>query len=532
MYSFDLASTHHEVLSHLQAVCNTLIQSPDTKTTPYVYSYRMLGPHLLILYLLLPPTGSTTVRYLRYPLLATMAYLAVKTMRECRSAKVTIAYGIGLISAWSLLWAVTLLVFGDARSEFRRIERREGSGGQGRKSMDTLGGDRFASSSCVNEKRLLRARNEVTGLTDPSATLQASQSTSPPTTVPSSPNGPYYVWQTLPPTFLHRLDWVLDLFTNFRGIGWAHQNPTLPPPPEIILSTLQPKFPASNLPPSTPPTRESLLRKTAITLILHILALDTLKTLTLWDPYFLSLPAPPSASPFPFPTFTRLLLSATFTYTALSAIFLLAPFTACLLGPRILGSHADPWLYPPFFASPALIAQKGLAGLWGNVWHQLFRFAFDSAGDFLARPLGPAWGRKSPNGGLLRLVTAFILSGLLHASASYTMLPPTQPLHAFAFFAVQPIGILAHRGLSTLLRKSDWHERVPARLRGLGNVLGVVGWFYVTGPWIADDFAQGGIWLMEPVPVSLWRRKGGLWGGNWGGRWEGGKWWWERGFAF
>lgn len=55
----------------------------------------------------------------------------------------------------------------------------------------------------------------------------------------------------------------------------------------------------------------------------------------------------------------------------------------------------------------------------------------------------------------------------------------------------------------------------------MGNWVGTVGWLYLTGPLLADDFARCGIWLFEPVPVSIVR--GGLgerwW--CWGGRWVG-----------
>lgn len=325
-----------------------------------------------------------------------------------------------------------------------------------------------------------------------------------------------YIFQPLPSTFLHRLDWVVDVMTNLRGINWSHRAPHQPPHP--------PKTP--------PPSRSELLRSTALSLLLHYFLLDVLKTISLNDPYFLTLSAPPSSSPFPFPSNARLLLSLGLVYTALQSLFLLSPLLACILGPRILGWHADPALYPPCFRSIRFIATKGLSGFWGGTWHQLFRLPFESAGEFLARCLGAGWERDTHKGKALRLITAFMLSGILHACGSYTILPPTKPLsEAFLFFAIQPLGILMQHAIAELIRRRGWREGIPSWVREAGSAGYVFVWLRVTGPLLARDFARGGVWLFEPVPVSFMRGGKWCWGGQWVRWWGKGKWW-QRGLAF
>lgn len=525
-----------EALAHFATKHALFISSSARKITPFVYTFRLLGPLLLTLYLLIPPTTSKLVFYFRYPLFAVIIYLATQTFWECRSDGPAAGYLIGLICAWSTLWGATLVIFSDARSEFKRIERRtrnrtKDNGGSENGSEAT-----FVSGQGGGEKQELRWRNDKNGTANSSpitcSSRQANLEQISPLNAPSTDDSAYYVWQSLPPNFLHRLDWVLDLISNFRGIGWNYQNPTLPPPPSHVLSTLRPPFLPSSLPPANPPSRASFVRSTLLSILFHYLICDACKYLILHDPYFLSPSASPSSSPYLFPNFMRRAISLAATFFALSALFCAARAVACILGPQILGIHADPSRYPAYFGSPAHIANKGIAGLWGHSWHQIFRFAFDSAGDFLAKPLGAGWGKKTANGGILRLFTAFFLSGLLHAFASLTTIPRSHPWNAFLFFAVQPLGILAQRLASSYLRRRGWRDRLPVWSRRAGNVAVVFAWCCATGPMIADDFAAASVWLFEPVPYSLWR-------GEWVWQNVPGKWydgggtarWWERGYA-
>lgn len=522
-----------EALAYIQRLYTDLINEPQTRFTPLVHHYRSLGPFLVILYLLLPPTPSKFIFYSRYPLFVFVTYLQWKALHEARTPKVAIGYGIGLISAWGLLWGATLVIFGDARSEFKRIEKRVRTREKRSPSENIAIDDddnliALIPPSGVNgaHKQDLRRRTENGN--KGKGKLRDAQFNS------SSDRSTYYVWQTLPPTLLHRLDWVLDLVSNFRGVGWSHQIPTLPPPPPYILSDLHPPFPHSPQTPSNPPSRFELSGSVLTNLVIQYLAIDTLKYIVLQDPYFVLDPSSStSSSPYPFPQFSRIVISLVATYTCLTSIFLLSPlFFACILGPGILSERADIWLYPPYFGPASAIVNRGIAGCWGIWWHQVFRFAFDSCGEFLAKGLGEGWERKTAQGGTLRLFTAFFLSGYLHFCGSYSTVLPTRPLNAFLFFAIQPLAILTQGAASNYMRRIGWRKRMSPWIRGVGNVTIVVLWFYATGGLIADDFSRSGIWLFEPVPFSFWR-----WKWVWDGRWvewyagNGADWWWQRGWA-
>ena len=120
------------------------------------------------------------------------------------------------------------------------------------------------------------------------------------------------------------------------------------------------------------------------------------------------------------------------------------------------------------------------------------------------------------------------------------MWPATRPLKGpFTFFVLQPMGVVLQMGFSELLGRVGIREKLPGWLRGAGNFAAVHIWFYYTAPLLTDDFARGGIWLFEPIPVSIWRGLGfgpegeGWW--CWHGKivsWYWGKRWWQSGLAF
>lgn len=519
MFKSKSSSVARDVLVEYNLIATDLYSSHIYK--PFIYPYYALGPYLVVAYLLIPPISpnspiSKPVFYLRYPLFALVTYISVSAIRECRTATVSVGYGIGLISAWTMLWAATLIIFGDARGDYNRFEKKTGvHNGVGETPgwrKDITGHAESKGPEIGGEIKELRKRVRNGDIITPGSDKGSNQHA-------ISITSTYIVSQHLPTTFSHRLCWVTDLVTSFRGINWTYG------PFEPTYHSTRPPSPYST-PPSYIPSRRTLLLNSTISLLVSYILLDLLKTLTLLDPYYTGR-SPSTPSPFPFPSISRLLLSLFSTYTALGAIFALAPFISQLLGPAILGPYADPELYPPYFGSLSHISNKGLAGLWGGAWHPLFRLAFEAAGDFCAAPLGPAWGRRYARGKALRLFVAFFLSGYLHACGSYTTLPATQPLsRAFLFFALQPLGILAQGAITCYVPAST-----PPWARKAGNWAFTAAWALATGPLIADDFAACGIWLFEPVPFSLWRGGRWCWSGGWVRVWKAERWW-ERGLAF
>ena len=507
---------------------------------PFVWPYRAIGPYLLIIYLLLPPSQSRAVYFARYPLFLVIVYFSILAIIECRSPAVTVGYGIGLLSAWTIFWTATLTIFTDGRSEYRRIERQDKDDLPSAPNEDLIqniqGETSALEGSTTDGLKSLHPVAEVSqsSLAEEEKTWQPSEVFAAQDPIPSD-SLQTYVWQSLPQNFAHRFDFVHDLVTNFRALRWTHQTPGTLPPPHHIRDVLTDPAPPPPTLPYEYPTYRSLLISNLRSFILCSFTIDVLKYVTSLDPYFLA-QGPGSPSPFPAPRTARTIISLLFVYTSLLNIFLLAPLVlACALGPRVLGPHASTWLYPSYFGPLSRISQKGLAGLWGGWWHQLFRYAFEATGEFIA---GKCLGlpKKSFLGSSIRVAVAFLCSGALHACASYTTLGPTQPLRgSFLFFAVQPVGIIGQRAFSIWLKKERYREVLPPWMRGVGNVLVVLVWCWVTGPWVADDFAASGIWLYEPLPVSLirgWKGEGWWrWGGKWV-RWYTADRWWKSGLVF
>lgn len=107
-------------------------------------------------------------------------------------------------------------------------------------------------------------------------------------------------------------------------------------------------------------------------------------------------------------------------------------------------------MHPDAWGSYAHVLDRGLAGWWTGWWHQTFWFAFaEPARKLVAFAcLDP----RSRPAKLLRLATAFALSGFLHACACYTQPGPTRPLRGpICFFAFQAAGVAAETLLARFL---------------------------------------------------------------------------------
>lgn len=123
--------------------------------------------------------------------------------------------------------------------------------------------------------------------------------------------------------------------------------------------------------------------------------------------------------------------------------------------------------------------------------------------------------RRALNEKLIQALVAFSVSGFIHACGSYTQMAPTRPLSGpFFFFILQAVGIILQRLLVRSVLPVTFHfplSRLPRWLRRTSNFLFVAVWVLITGPLMAEDFARGGIWHFEPVPISPLRWVLGLW---------------------
>ena len=525
------SQTYREVIALRYAEYDAGIKSGAFQ--PFVYPWGTFGATVVLLYLLIPRHRSPLLRPARFMAVAINACFAFYTILHCKARFLACSFGIGLVQTWSILWIATILVFNDGVTDFKRIERTAGSWG-----------------ASGNEKPQEADANGHANPPNSAGEIKAESKAR-----PTQRKG-RFMWQSYPiEPFIERLDWVADLFCNFRGIGWDWRISGVQHLPETLLEELEKVSPGQtperlklHTDPALPrySTRSELLRTSIRTFIIGYFALDLLKVMIIHDPYLWGLQEP--GAPAWLPEFIRtspvllrtyrLVFCLAGVYWALNTIFQLGPIFFCgILGPKRIGARGEPWIYPDQFGSFRHVLDKGLAGWWGGWWHQTFRFAFEAPSKWMVERIG--MDRRALSVKALQLILAFSLSGSLHAWGSYTMLPPTRPLSGpFFFFFLQAFGIMGQMMAAKWFRGIGVTQRFPKLVRQLGNFIFVHVWFYYTAPLLADDFARGGIWLFEPVPISPLRALGfgaeghGWW--CWGGKWlywHQGEHWWQSGFA-
>lgn len=166
----------------------------------------------------------------------------------------------------------------------------------------------------------------------------------------------------------------------------------------------------------------------------------------------------------------------------------------------------------------------------------MFRGAFGGPVRFC---VGRGWAKKRGKGTrVLGLVVAFGMSGVMHLSGSVTQFGDTNPSHPLIFFLLQGLGIIFQTSFISLFASTPFTQKQNKEKEGkkwwrrMGNFFFVFAWLLWTAPWLIDDFARGGLWLFEPVPVSFVRGVRGegwaCWGGGVGvgvGFYRGVRWW-------
>ncbi|KAK4136373.1 hypothetical protein BT67DRAFT_374537 [Trichocladium antarcticum] len=499
------------------------------RVTPAVFPWSLVGSFFLpLLYLSIPHTKRPWLYRMRWAVAAAIVALNARMMQTTSAANAAVAYAVGLVAAWGTLWSLRLVLFTRPQWDAARVERRP--------------------RRCPKE---------------PPAT--GTGAAAPDESVAAALAHYEYFWQPFPSEapFLARLGWAANLMTSFRGAGWNHAISAIPHPPFHAADTtvplhLTPLASRTGVTRST--TYAAFLRARLQTIALAWLAIDLL-TLTLrQDPYFLLGPDhthhthhthhhhPPHSHhtplALPLPALTTPLLRNTAALTAiLAGLHLYAALAqlvaVALLRPALLGPRADLWQHPTLFGSLAAgVADRGLRGFWGGWWHQTLRAGLVAPARWLLLPASasaPAPARRK-RAMVVTVVTAFVLSGLLHAAGGYTAVAARpgrggRSWTPVVFFGLQAVGVLVQAGGAAVL------GRVPRGWRRAGNVLFVAVWLQLTGWGLVDDMSRAGVWLFEPVPVSPLRWMGlGLpgeswwrWDGGCGPRWYTGRHWWESG---
>ena len=492
--------TYHEAIGLYQAQYDLAIDSGTQ--SQFILPQALFGYILLFTYLLIFPTPSPALRQLRYAIFAIIVYHSISTMRHARTMGMNYGIGVGLCSSWCILWSATFLIFREPHRDLLRIKRSS--------SRHTSLGPKQGNVGTSTRTLSTNSNKEITH---------------------ENVHRTHLVWESMPNKIWRRLDWILDLLTNLRGLNWSWKvTEKLPPPCELVARY-------------QPPLRSTLWSSVSRILLLS-LCLDIIKVAMMVDPYFWGLAGHPSLRTNSMPLLDwvaistyRYVLSFAAIYVAVLWIYALVPLVCVhFLGPDLIGVRGEEWMYPSVNGNFSAVLQRGLQGFWGNWWHQLFRLSLAAAGSWTTDQL--QLDKTSTLAWLIEIVVAFTMSGFVHACGSYTLWPDTRPLNPFLFFMLQPIGIGFQSLLSHLLQRHGITTRLGKRSRSAANLIFALTWLWMTFPLLADEFARGGLWLAEPLPISPLRALGAIsgervwwcWQGQWL-KWHTGETWWQSGLA-
>ncbi|KAL2889221.1 membrane bound o-acyl transferase family protein [Ceratocystis lukuohia] len=297
-----------------------------------------------------------------------------------------------------------------------------------------------------------------------------------------------YYWESYPynGSFGQRFLWGFDIVTSIRGAGWSWAISTMPHPP----------------PPSKPHTMEII----DISTIPLVSRSGHTRCQTRADFFKRTLWSSRHVPPFEYPP-AHLSWIPTVLLPAYRALFFL---TCILAGLQVVFHHLE---VVQFFVFSYLFPMRAEPWMYSSIF-------------------GPG---RFPGKKAALLASAFIGSGLMHAGASFTSTPSTDYVRPLLFFLAQGVGI----GLQKTLCKAVRPLGLPRWLRRIGNLLFVMAWLYGSSPLLGDDFATGGVWLLEPSPYSVLRAMGYGYPGESPWRWDRnhmgslyvGKHWWEIGYG-
>jgi len=292
--------------------------------------------------------------------------------------------------------------------------------------------------------------------------------------------------QSMPLSSSARLIWILDLLGSLRALHWYHGH------------TQPSEFAASG-------KRHLKLYlssgRNLGKLLLIYLCIDCLREIIPLDPCFWGCTDydPPDyirtylPSKFSLPGIDsirthRMFVAIAVLYAAVEFIFTVGELLFVnILGPSLAGTWGEERAYSPQYGDLGSICTRGLQGFWGTWWHQMFRSTLVLPTDAVTNKLQVP--KKGVIARAIRLVTAFSISGVIHAAGGYTMWGNTKPLNSFLFFFWQPAGIALQILGSWGFSKLNSRIKVSTHFHNAVNVLFTVFWLSDTFPLLADDFA-------------------------------------------
>ncbi|KIY66056.1 hypothetical protein CYLTODRAFT_491795 [Cylindrobasidium torrendii FP15055 ss-10] len=259
-----------------------------------------------------------------------------------------------------------------------------------------------------------------------------------------------------------RLVWGVRLILSLRGVGWLHE-PT---------KSLRPGYTAQT-------SRTSFIAQQLCITMVYIVISDIASTYARTSCTFLPEPTNCTMSSRPF--FWRCLDALTFACVGQIGISNLFNIISVL---SVACGHSTPKDWVPGFG----YWSNGyrLRNFWSIVWHQFLRRMLSDPGKWLVKTLRIPRGTNLSS--YTQLYTAFILSGVLHACAEYSITDHWGYSNALVFFPAQAVGIMFEDAVVYLGRVVGFPKRLG---RAIGSVW-VLLWFVYTLPVLLVPMASVG----------------------------------------
>jgi len=539
-----------------------------TGVRPFLIPLYLCGVYIIpALYLAIPHRSESRrwVYAARWPLLAGLTWFHMQMILHVSSPNFASAYAAGLLGAWGVIWNWTVLVWTAPQWDAKRVERRVRSEGKGREtgfgSREAMKGEEIQETNGTGHTNgytnghsngdANRLKHRQNGLSKHENGYSTNVDESHPDSENDDSGEIEYYWQPFPEhaPFLTRLNWSFDYVAQFRMTGWNCAIPSLPTyAPPAYKGTRQQSL-------NTLPNRSRdgytrivdlkawIYNTLVFSVIPSYILIDLLAILVTNDPHFVI--SPDHNAPIPshlaalHPLARFLFRQIVALFGILAALHLVLNFghlLICLLCRPLLGFRAEPWHLPSMAGSFTQVLDRGLTGFWGSWWHQTFRFGFAAPTKWLLRRGYIAKGTLAAD--IVSFSAAFVQSGFLHAAASYSTVPTQSrwwmpPMT----FLLSGLGMIVQKNIASqgwkyldayyyranpdavpgqssskcdgkIGRRGDEspsRAATPIYIRRLGNLAFVLVWLSLTAWPLLDDFSRAGIWLFEPVPVSLFR---------------------------
>ncbi|KAL4883827.1 hypothetical protein BJY04DRAFT_216162 [Aspergillus karnatakaensis] len=303
-------------------------------------------------------------------------------------------------------------------------------------------------------------------------------------------NPTIYLWQHQPiSNSFNRLAWSLDLTLNFRAFGWNFKT----------VQVRQPPITAGDLQAGLDPTKSNLCRQENLIPGRSAFLQEQVRRLFVSGMWLVVWPVIRGNVRILIPaarfdhTLTDLLSVATTLYTFIDEIHAVVS----LIAVGLLSDES--WRYPPLFGPLETLLSgrlqckkyhsisdpnaKAFRDIWGKFWHNLLKEGLQAT----SKAIVP-WRHPKALWSLTRIWTCFILTGAVHAAASYVVSREPKPsLYAGVFYCLQPVGIAIQMAIAAALRSmlpiSAFRNKAETAVNYAVGLL----WLRYCFPWIADD---------------------------------------------